>query len=72
MAKFSPPESFDFSHSELWPEWKQRFHRFRIATKLDKESEEVQVCTLLYSLGKEAEHIVSTFEYAADGIENRY
>ncbi|RXN04213.1 Retrovirus-related Pol poly from transposon [Labeo rohita] len=72
MAKFSPPESFDFSHPELWPEWKQRFHRFRIATKLDKESGEVQVCTLLYSLGKEAEHIVSTFVYAAEGDENRY
>ncbi|RXN36190.1 Transposon Ty3-G Gag-Pol poly [Labeo rohita] len=71
MAKFSPPESFDFSHPELWPEWKQRFHRFRIATKLDKESGEVQVCTLLYSLGKEAEHIVSTFVYAAEGDENR-
>ncbi|KAI2646083.1 Retrovirus-related Pol polyprotein from transposon opus [Labeo rohita] len=72
MAKFSPPESFDFSHPELWPEWKQRFHRFRIATKLDKESGEVQVCTLLYSLRKEAEHIVSTFVYTAEGDENRY
>lgn len=26
----------------------------------------------MYSLGKEAEHIVSTFVYAADGDENRY
>ncbi len=72
MAKFSPPESFDFSHPELWPEWKQRFHRFRITTKLDKESEEVQVCTLLYPLGKEAKHIVSTFVYAAEGDKNKY
>ncbi len=72
MPKFSPPESFNFSHPELWPEWKQRFQRFCIATTLDKESREVQVCTLLYSLGKEAEHIVSTFEYTEDGDENRY
>lgn len=72
MAKFSPPDGFDFSHPELWPEWKQCFQRFCIATKLDKESGEVQVCTLLYSLGKEAEHIVSTYEYVEDGDENRY
>lgn len=71
MAKFSPPESFHSSHPELWPDWKHRFHRFRIVTKLDKESE-VQACTLLYSLGKEAEHIVSTFVYVAEGDENRY
>lgn len=71
MAKFSPPESFDFSHPELWPKWMQHFHRFRIAMKLDKESGEVQVCTLLYSLGKEAEHIVSTFVYVEDGDENK-
>ncbi|KAL1246549.1 hypothetical protein QQF64_034594 [Cirrhinus molitorella] len=59
------------NHPELSPEWKQRFHRFRIATKLDKESKEVQVCTLIYSLRKEAEHISSTFVYAEGGDENR-
>ncbi len=34
--------------------------------------EEVQVCTLLYSLGKEAEHIISTFVYVTEADENKY
>ena len=72
MAKFPPPDNFDFSRPELWPEWKRRFHRYRIATKLNKEEEEVQVCTLLYSLGSQAEQIVRTFTYNEDGDENKY
>ena len=70
MAKFPPPDNFDFSRPELWPEWKRRFHRYRIATKLNKEEGEVQVCTLLYSLGSQAEQIVRTFTYNEDGDEN--
>lgn len=63
MAKFQHPGNFDFSHPERWPEWRQRFHRYRIATKLDKEEAEVQVCTLLYSMGKEAEQVYQTFTF---------
>ncbi len=29
---FQPLDNFDFSHPESWPEWCQRFHRYRIAT----------------------------------------
>lgn len=72
MAKFPPLDKFDFAHPELWPGWKKRFHRHRIATKLDKENGEIQVCTLLYSLGSEAEHIVKTFVYANAADENNY
>lgn len=55
--------NFDFSHPERWPEWRQRFHRYRIATKLDKEEAEVQIYTLLYSMGKEAEQVYQTFTF---------
>ena len=72
MAKFPPPENFDFTRPQLWPEWRQRFQRFRIATKLDKVTGEVQVCTLLYSLGKESEHVFKTFEFEARGDENKF
>lgn len=72
MAKFPPPYNFDFTHPELWAEWKRRFHRYRKATKLDKEEEEVQVCTLLYSLGSEVEQIVKTFIYANDVDADKY
>ncbi len=70
MAKFQPPDNFDFSHPERWPEWHQRFHRYRIATKLDKEEAEVQVCTLLYSMGKEAEQVYQTFTFGKGDRED--
>lgn len=42
-----------------WLEWKQRFSRFRIATKLNKEDWEVQVCSFIYAMGSKAEKIRS-------------
>lgn len=63
MAKFPPPKTFDFSRPEHWPEWRQRFQRYRTATKLNLEDGDVQVCTLLYSLGKEAEQVYKTFTF---------
>lgn len=71
MAKFHPPESFEFNHPERWPEWKQRFSRYRTAVKLNKEEDEVQVCTLIYALGKEAEQIYKTFVFEV-GEEEDY
>ncbi|KAK6493915.1 hypothetical protein HHUSO_G330 [Huso huso] len=72
MVKFHPPDNFDFSRPELWPEWRQRFLRYRIATKLDKESGEVQVCTLIYSLGKEAENVLKTFTFDTNTDDKDY
>ena len=69
MAKFRSPESFNFTRPLEWPDWKQRFVRYRIATKMDKESGEVQVCSLIYAMGNEAEHIYKSFTYSE--TENR-
>jgi len=66
MAKFSPPETFDFSRPTAWPEWKERFLRFRSATKLNKEVVgEVQVSSLIYAMGREADKIFSSFTFDA-------
>ena len=56
MAKFNSLESLDFSRPS---EWKERFARryYRIATKLNKDDEEVQVSALIYTMGREAENI---------------
>ncbi|KAK0133586.1 hypothetical protein N1851_030913 [Merluccius polli] len=67
MAKLGPPESFDFTRPAEWPMWRRRFGRFRVATKLDRDSGEVQVNTLLYAMGREAEAIYDSFVY--DGAE---
>lgn len=63
MAKFGPTEPFDFSCPAEWLMWRQRFSRFRVASKLDKESGEVQVNLFLYSMGRDAEPIYSLFVF---------
>lgn len=66
MAKFHPPESFPFDRPNEWADWKQRFQRFRIATKLNKEDGEVQVSSLIYAMGPEAENIFKSLTISAD------
>ena len=64
MLKFSSPERFDFSKPLHWPDWKQNFLRFRLATKLHKEDGDVQVSALVYTMGREAEHVYKSFTFA--------
>ena len=72
MPKFNPPESFNFSKPGEWPEWKQRFTRFRTATKLNGESDEVQISSLVYAMGAEAETVIKSFVYAEEGDDKKY
>lgn len=69
-ARFEPPVNFDFSEPSKWPDWQQRFLRFRVLTKLDKESQEIQVSTLIYCLGNEAENIFKSFNLEAQASKN--
>ena len=66
MAKFHPPENLDFSKPQEWSIWKTRFERFRIATKLQKEDEIVQVSSLIYAMGQQAEQIYKSFTFTGD------
>ena len=61
MLKLSPPDRFDFSKPLDWPDWKQNFLRFRLATKLHKEDGDMQVSALIYTMGREAEHVYKSF-----------
>ena len=63
MAVFqvSPPERFNFSQPEDWPKWVRRFERFRCASGLNEKDEANQVHTLIYSMGDEADDILSSF-----------
>ncbi|KAJ8364759.1 hypothetical protein SKAU_G00135900 [Synaphobranchus kaupii] len=38
----SPPEAFDFAKPQEWQKWIRRFERFRVASNLDKSSEDNQ------------------------------
>ena len=72
LAKFSPPEQFDFHKPEAWPDWKQRFARYRVASLLAEDDEVVQVNALIYSMGAEAEHIFKSFTFTAVGDSDKY
>lgn len=72
MAKFNPPEHFEFFKSEAWPDWKQRFARYRIASQLAEEDDKVQVNALIYSMGAEAEHIFKSFTLKREGDSDTY
>lgn len=56
----SPPPKFDFSKPEEWPKWIRRFERFRIASGLELQSDENQVITLIYTMGDEAEDVITS------------
>ena len=59
---FKAPDAFDFSTPTSWPSWRDRWERFRKASKLSKDSQEVQVSALIYSMGPEAEHLLTSFD----------
>ena len=51
------------SKSVDWPDWRQNFLGFRLAKK-HKEEDAVQVSALIYSMGREAEHVFKSFTLA--------
>ena len=62
-------EKFDFAKPEEWSRWIRRFERFRQASDLASKSEEVQVSTLVYSLGDKAEDILTLFNLEAEELK---
>ena len=71
MLKLSPPERFDFFKPLDWPDWKQNFLQFRLATKLHKEDGDVQVSALVYTMERETEHVYKSFTLA-EGDEKKF
>ena len=63
MASYRIPavENFDFAKPEEWPRWLRHFERFRQASGLATKTQEVQVSTLIYSMGDKAEDLLESF-----------
>ena len=59
--QFSPPEQFNIDRPENWAPWIRRFERYRLASKLNNESEKSQAIMLMYLLGDKADSILSSF-----------
>ena len=47
-----PPDKFDFNNASEWPKWIRRFECFRVASSLDKQTQEYQVNTMMCTLGQ--------------------
>ena len=45
--QLTAPAQFDFPQPASWPSWLQGFERFRLASKLNDDSEENQVNSLI-------------------------
>lgn len=72
MARFNPPESLNFNNPSEWMDWKDRFSRFRLASKLHEDDESVQVSSLIYTMGKEAEHVFKSFVFDDARDKDKY
>ena len=66
MSGFKPPLEFDFSKPEQWPLWRQRFLRYRTCSELTRKAFDIQVSSLIYSMGPEAEKVYATFTINTD------
>ena len=62
----NPPEPYDFSKPDQWEKWFRRFNRYRSASGLNVKPDEVQIGTLIYCMGDQAEDILSTFELSEE------
>lgn len=60
-VSLQPPESFNFADSSKWEVWIKRFERYRLLSGLSAKEENIQVATLVYSLGEKAEDIFNSF-----------
>ena len=59
--QISLPEQFNIDQPENWAPWIRRYERYRLASKLNDESEKSQVNMLMYLLGDKADIISSSF-----------
>ena len=68
MASISlrPPEPFTFNKPDEWPRWIKRFGQFRLASGLSTTANQRQVSTLLYLLGRDAEHTLQSMNATAE------
>ena len=68
--QITPPDQFNFTKPNEWPQWIRRFERFRAAAGLKARDEESQVNALLYTMGDKSDDILATFDLSAEEKQN--
>ncbi|KAM7309266.1 hypothetical protein ISCGN_012897 [Ixodes scapularis] len=65
-----PPPSFNFDKTSEWPAWVLDFDDYRFASGLNERTQEAQVRTLLYTMGRQARKIFQTFNLSEEEAKN--
>ena len=60
------PKEFPFNKPEEWSRWKARFQQYRLAAGLNEKSAALQISTLLYCMGEEAEDVLDATGISED------
>ena len=68
MAQYRPPNPLNFAEPN-WPKWKAQYETFRLLTDLGSKEEEIQVASLKYCMGPEAEDVIKTFNLSAAEVK---
>ncbi|XP_077485361.1 uncharacterized protein LOC144095537 [Amblyomma americanum] len=58
LAGIKPPQPFYFHNAADWPSWIEEFEDYSFASGLSEKKEEIQVRTLLYTMGRKAREIL--------------
>ena len=61
-AQIPLPEKLDSKNPEEWKRWIERFECYRIAAELDEKDDKVQINTLVYAMGEDANEILRSFQ----------
>lgn len=59
VPRLALPGKFDVTKVFEWPRWLKRFERYRIASGLDKQSQEFQVNHFMCAAGDDVEDILN-------------
>ena len=71
MSRFHPPDRFDFSDTAAWQDWIERVQQYRELTKLHKGDDDVQIATLVYCTGPQANVVFKQVKFD-DGDREKY
>ena len=69
MAQYRPPQPLNFLEPN-WDRFMSQYEMFRLLTDLDKKPGPVQVASLKYCMGPEAEDVFKTFNLSDDDAKN--
>ncbi|XP_070390988.1 uncharacterized protein [Dermacentor albipictus] len=70
MAGIKPPRPADFQNAADWPAWMDEFDDYRFAFGLHEKPDEVQVRTLLYTMGRKSREILRSLNVKDEEMED--